>query len=299
MSSPRALLHVGFLFALASAALFAIRPIFVKLCYQEGVAPLELIMLRMAFSLPIYAVILVWLLRDKANRQKLNRDTIARCAAIGLLGYYGASYLDLLGLQYVSAQLGRMILYSYPTFVVILGALLFKQTISKRTVAALAITYLGVASIFGHEWQLNGSQVSIGGLYIVACAICFGFYLVFGKTLIDQLGSQLFTCIALIAASIAILVHYALFMDITVPEISHKALLYIGFIAIFCTVLPSFFTAAAIARIGPDKTSIVSTIGPAFTSIFAVLILSELFTVIHLLGIILTVAGIMLLKRKE
>ncbi|MEM7357788.1 MAG: EamA family transporter [Pseudomonadota bacterium] len=292
-------LTVGFLFAIGSAALFAIRPIFVKLVYAEGVDSTTLIGFRMLFSLPIYLALLIIFLRDAERRKKLNRNNVLATAAVGWLGYYFASFLDLLGLQTVTAQLGRMILYIYPTFVVLLGAIFFKDRITLRVVVSLCITYLGVAVIFGHDLDSFGPEIIVGGLYITGSALVFALYLLFAKNLINEIGSRVFTCIALISASIGILVHYGITHSITSPEINLRATWLVLIIAIFCTVIPTFFTAAAVARIGADKTGIIAMVGPAFTSVFAVWILAEAFTIYHLTGILLTVLGVATLRGKQ
>jgi drug/metabolite transporter (DMT)-like permease len=294
----------GFCFALASAALFAIRPIFVKLVYAQGVDPLTLIGFRMLFSIPIYIVLLIYFLsNDPELRAKLNPKLVAKIGLTGLFGYYFASYLDLLGLQYVTAQLGRMILYIYPTIVVVLGVVFFGRSFNWRIVLSLLITYVGVAVIFSHDVQLFGGEVVTGALFIVASALSFACYLLFSKSLIDDIGSKAFTCIALISASAAILFHYLFYYgatrSFTEPDLNTQALWWILVIAIFCTVIPTFFTAAAIARIGSDKTGIVATLGPAFTSLAAVTTLGEDFTLFHFVGITLTVIGVSILQQRK
>lgn len=289
---------IGFIFALASAMLFAIRPIFVKLVYVQGVDPTTLIAFRMLFSLPIYIILLLFFLRDKETRATLSIKNVAATCGVGCLGYYASSFLDLVGLQYVTAQLGRMILYVYPTFVVLLGAAFFGKKISSRTIMSLLLTYLGVTVIFGHDLRSFGEDVVVGGSFILVCAFTFSLYLLFSKSLINQIGSRVFTCIALIAASIGILIHYSVTHSVSNPEVNNHALWLILVIAIFCTVIPTFFTTAAVARIGADRTGIVAMVGPAFTSIFAVSVLSESFTIYHLIGIILTVIGVANLNSK-
>ena len=291
---------VGFIFAIASAALFAIRPIFVKLVYLEGVDPTTLIGLRMAFSMPIYAVLLVLFLRRRRNRVPITKSLVASISLVGLFGYFFASYFDLLGLQYVSAQLGRMILYTYPTFVVLFGALFFGQAITARTLLALAVTYLGISVIFGHDLKTFGSDVVVGAMWILASAVAFAVYLIRSKALITKVGSQVFTCIALISASFGIFAYWGTQSAVTGASapLSLTALILIAVIAVFCTVIPTFFTAAAVDRIGADRTGIVAMVGPGFTSIFAVLILHEAFTIYHLFGIAITVIGVSLLPRK-
>jgi len=290
-------ISVGFLFAIASAALFAVRPIFVKLVYAQGIDSLTLIAYRMLFSAPFYLFMLSMLLRDVETRAKLNFKRLARCCVIGIMGYCVASYLDLLGLQYVTAQLGRMVLYIYPTFVVLLGALLLGHKITWRIVIPLGITYLGVAIIFGHDLQEFGNDVIKGTLYITGSALAFSFYLLLSKDLITAIGSRLFTSIALLAASGAIFILYLFTMSDGPTHTTPIGLFWILIIAIFCTVIPTFFTASAVARIGADRAGIVGLIGPGFTSVFAVLILAEQFTVYHAAGIVLTIIGVWVLRK--
>jgi drug/metabolite transporter (DMT)-like permease len=298
-TNSQAVLTTGFMFAIGSAALFAIRPIFVKLVYAQGIDPTTLIAFRMLFSAPIYAIILVLLLRAPERRALLSTKAVISSAIIGLFGYYAASFFDLIGLQYVTAQLGRMILYVYPTMVVILGVLFFKEKVNLRMFISLTITYIGVAMIFGHDLDQFGSEVYTGALFILASALSFSIYLIFSKTLITEIGRQVFTCIALIAASIGIFIHYALTRSVVSPEVNAQGLFWILVIAIFCTVIPTFFTTSAVARIGANKTGVVSMIGPAFTSTFAILILSETFTVYHAIGIVMTVSGVWYLHREK
>jgi drug/metabolite transporter (DMT)-like permease len=191
-----------------------------------------------------------------------------------------------------------MILYTYTTFLLLIGAVLFGERISRTVVIALLITYVGTAIIFGHDLSAFGDDVVIGGIFIVGSAISFAFYLLFSKSMIKQVGSRLFTCIALLAASIAILGHFSITHSVSDINISDRAVVLVLIIAIFCTVIPTFFTTAAVARIGADRTGIVATVGPAFTSLAAVLVLSEAFTGYHLAGIILTIMGVSILQRK-
>lgn len=288
----------GFLFALGASILFAIRPIFVKLVYAQGVDSTTLIAFRMLFSAPIYAALLFWFLRDSNKRAKLNKSNVFYSALIGLIGYYLASYLDLLGLQYVTTQLGRMILYIYPTFTVVFAAILLGEKITLKTLISLVIAYAGVLIILGHDLNAFGSSIKLGAAFIALSALAFSFYMIFSKSLINEIGSRVFTCITLLSASIAIFIHYSITHSVSNPAVNAKALGLILIIAIFCTVIPTFFTTAAIARIGGDKTSIISMVGPAFTSVFAVLILAESFTIYHLIGICVTTLGVWILKTK-
>lgn len=289
-------LATGWLLALGSAALFALRPVLVKLVYAEGVDSTTLIAWRMLFSAPIYLAMLGLLLSLRSNRQRLDARTIGACALVGVLGYFGASYFDLLGLHHVSAQLGRLILYTYPGFVVLLGAALFGRRVTGSTLLALLLTYAGVAVIFGHDLQQFGSSVPRGAVLISMASLCFAFYLLYSRPLVARLGSRLFTCIALLCACAAILLFAWLSGSFDAAPPSRRALWLIGVIALFCTVIPSFMTAEAIARIGSEHTSIAAMTGPVVTSAAAVTVLGEAFTGWHVLGIALVIAGVSRLR---
>lgn len=294
---PLSSTSIGFIFAIGSAALFAIRPIFVKLVYAQGIDSTTLIAFRMLFSAPIYAFMLIWLIRDSAKRVNLSANNVVATMIVGLFGYYFASFLDLVGLQYLTAQLARMILYVYPTMVVILGALFFGHTIDRKIIIPLVITYSGVLLIFGHDLNEFGPDVYLGALFILGSALSFSIYLLFAKKLINTMGSRVFTCIALLSASCGIFIHYAITRSVSEPQVNTVGLFWILIIAIFCTVIPTFFTTAAVGRIGAGKTGVVAMVGPAFTSVFAISILSEAFTAYHAFGILITIAGVWVLQR--
>jgi len=211
---------------------------------------------------------------------------------------FAISSAALFAIRPIFVKLGRMILYVYPTFVVLLGALFFGQPITWRVTISLLLTYIGVSIIFGHDLDVFGNEVIIGALFILASAFTFSFYLLFSKSLMSDIGSRVFTCIALISASTGILIHYSITHTPLSPNINQTAIWLILIIAIFCTVIPTFFTTAAVSRIGADKTGIVAMIGPGFTSVFAVLILQEDFTLYHLLGITITIIGVAMLQKK-
>lgn len=300
----------GFAFAFASALLFATRPILVKLAYIEGLDPTTLMLLRMGFSAPVYLATLLFFLYRRKQTPDADlvpiglRDYLA-IAGVGLLGYYAASYLDLLGLQYVTAQLGRVILYVYPTLVVIATMLITRKVPSRTTLLALTLAYLGVLLIFGHDLIEFGDQTLKGSVFIVLCSACFAAYLVLSDAPIAKFGSGFFTSVALLAACLGISLHYLITtlsgeQNLTpFADITHRAYWICLAIAIFSTVLPTFFTAAAIGRIGAIKMSVVSMVGPAVTSLLAVAFLSEAYTLFHFLGTVMIVFGIAILQRSK
>ena len=282
----------GIALALSGAFLFSLKPILIKLAYAEGIEAAMLITLRMAFSLPFYLLVGLWfMLRGKAKPVK-SWSLIIQIGLIGILGYYMASYLDLLGLKYISAQLERLILFAYPTLVIVLSALWFRQSITRKVVLALLLTYSGIACIVLRDGINMGPDIIKGATLVFASACCFAGFMLLSKAPIKAVGSPLFTCIAMTSASIVILCQFVLTQDIEQLLVSRQLLLIILAIAILSTVIPSFLINAAIARIGPGQTSIIGSIGPVITALLTVTVLGEGFTGYHALSLLLVIAGV-------
>src|SRR5262245_33241660 len=141
---------LGYAFAAAGALLFSTKAIIVKLAYDMNVAPDTLLALRMGFSLPCYLAIgfVAIQVRQRKGLAIPPLQPAISAMLIGVLGMWFASYSDFLGLQYISAQFERLILFTYPLFVVIFGALFFGQRIRLTTTLGLGVSYAGLALIF-------------------------------------------------------------------------------------------------------------------------------------------------------
>ena len=294
----------GFLLAAAGAALFSLKPVLIKLVLSEKVDTITLLMLRMAFSLPIYIGLGTFLLRNRSRQPvtaglSLTPKWFLGTFAAGILGYYVAMWLDFESLNHISAQLERITLFAYPTFVLLMGWAFFRQKVTSRKLLALALSYLGIVVIFAHDLHSYGDRVSLGAALVLAAALVFAIYTLVSKELIHRAGSLLFTCVSLSGAGLAILMNFFLVHGIRLPDISERVL-WIGFLlAVLATVLPSFMVTEAIARIGPDQTSIVAAIGPPTTTVLAVLLLDEPFTFYHLTGMALVMGGILTLSLRR
>lgn len=288
---PNTQIKLGFILAILGTGLFSFKSIVVKLAYEYQIVGEQLIALRMMISAPIYLAILWWLnLRNPISVKTLNQHKWLLLVA-GLMGYYLASLLDLWGLELISAQLERLILFTYPGFVMLLSLVIWKKVPSKITMLSLFITYLGIAVVLGVEAQKQWSSVLLGGGMVLLSAFFFGLYLILSKTGIQALGSQRFTCIAMLVASTAVAIHMSFLRDLEIANLAWQVYALALALAIFCTVIPSLLIAAAIARLGPQLTSILGGLGPVMTAIFAVFILNEPFGVSHLLGTSLVVVG--------
>ncbi len=287
-------LWIGYGCAALGAALFSTKAIFIKLAYAEGVSTETLLALRMILSLPAYGIVGWLAIRDRrrSGTQLPDRTLVARAAAVGILGYWFASYADFLGLVYISAQFERLILFTYPAFVVLFGALFFAQPMRRNAVLGIAISYSGLALIFTADFGALGINAAKGAAWILAAAIAFALYQLMAKNLIGRIGPRLFTCIAMSAAAFAALVQFALVEPLASLAVGPKLFLYGLLLAIGATVVPSFLLNAALHRISAQANATIGTLSPVVTILLAVAVLGEPFGWIDAAGTALVIAGV-------
>ncbi|PHS26779.1 MAG: EamA family transporter [Methylophaga sp.] len=290
---------IGFALAAFGTLLFSLKSIFIKFLYQQGLDAHSVLVLRMALALPIYIVVLTWLLRGKSQHSKLNFSTLRALFLLGFLGYYLASLLDLMGLELITAQLERLTLFTYPFMVAIIGYFLFNEPLTRRLIVALVITYSGLMLVMGQELQLTGNNVMLGVALVLGSALSFSFYVLFSKRFIKKLGSPLFTSLAMIASSIFGLIHGAVVLDWATLSLSAMAWLWLVMLVVFSTVIPSFMMTESINRIGPAQTGIVGMLGPIFTIVLAVYLLDEPFSLMIALGGVMILLGVFSLMVKK
>jgi len=284
----------GMLLALLAALFFSIKAIFVKLAYQYGVDAITLLTLRMAFALPVFVAV-AFMEQRKVSAQNITLHQGAAMIALGLIGYYLASMLDFVGLQYVSASIERLILFLFPTFTVLLSMLFLGRRVSRVEIGALILSYAGIALCVGQEVSLDGEDSLLGVLFIFGSTMAYAVYLVGSGELIPRIGSRRFMAYAMIISCLAVLMQFVISRDMSML---HQPAAVYGYglaIALFSTVLPAFMLAAAIHRIGASHTSIVGGIGPVLTIILAVWILGETMTGLQTGGALLVVAGVLML----
>src|SRR5882672_558158 len=165
--------------AVADMVCFSLRPILIKFAYGYVVDPVTLLALRMIFALPFFLAAAAWVGRD-ATRNRLTRRDVWAIVFLGFIGYYFASFLDFLGLQYISAGLGRLILFLYPTMVVALSFAFLGKRPSGRDFVALVISYSGLALVMSNALG-TGPDLPLGAGLVFVSAAAYAVYLVAGS----------------------------------------------------------------------------------------------------------------------
>jgi drug/metabolite transporter (DMT)-like permease len=291
----------GLLLALIGAILFSTKAIIVKKAFADvQVDALTLLAIRMLFSLPFYLVA-AYLVSNKGSNIKPTSRQWLMIIFLGLIGYYLSSLFDFVGLQYISAGLERLILFLYPTFAVLINAVVYRQKIQRNQMVALVLTYIGIGLAFMGELQVDAGNENFfwGSFLIFLCAITFAIYLAGSGRVISQVGASKFTAYAMISSTAGVFTHFILRGRWDVVQQSSSLWWYGILLAIAATVIPSFITSNAIKRIGSSNAAIISSIGPVSTIIQAHYFLGEKIFIEQLIGTTLVLAGVLLLTRKE
>jgi drug/metabolite transporter (DMT)-like permease len=292
--SPPSQLTAGLLLAAAGSIAFSGKAIIVKMAYSYGVDAVTLLMLRMLMALPMFALMAWWAGRGKAP---LERQDWLGVLGLGFCGYYLSSFLDFLGLQYISASLERLILYLNPTLVLVLGWFLYKKRIAQRQAVAMAISYSGVLVVFGHELSLAGANAALGALLVFLSAVTYAVYLTYSGQLVKRLGSLRLAGWASTVACIFCLLQFALIRPLDVSQM-HEQVLWLSLLnAVVCTALPVLLVMMAIERIGPGLTAQTGMIGPMSTLLMGVWILGEPFNGWIIAGTVLVLSGVFWVTR--
>ena len=241
--------------AAGGAILLSAKVVCVKLLYQYGLDAVDVITLRMLTAGPLFLVVAVWTWRDLP---RLGMGDMLRVAALGFMGYYASSMLDLIGLQYVSAGLERLILFLTPSFVLLLGIVFLRRRVRPVQWLSLAVAYAGIALIFWHELSVIGHPNMVWGATLIGVsAVMYAVYLLLSEGLMRRLG-------AVRLAQYPLLRPVGRLLELPAPvwwlSLANGTV---------CTALPIFMTMIAVRNIGAGHASQAGMIGPVRTLLLA------------------------------
>jgi drug/metabolite transporter (DMT)-like permease len=288
----------GLLLAAAGAIAFSGKAIIVKLSYRYGVDAVTVIMYRMLFALPFFIAMGLWAERQAIARENpLTRRDVMDIVGLGFVGYYLSSYLDFLGLQYISASLERLILYLNPTLVVLLGWAIYKKPIHPMRMLAMAISYSGVMLVFSHELSFAGADVALGSSLVFGSAVSYAVYLLYSGQLVQRIGSLRLVGWATSVACVCCIAQFVALRPLSAAVVPVDVL-WLGVLnAVACTVAPVLMVMMAIERIGAALAAQTGMIGPMSTIAMGVWLLDEPLNVWIGAGTLLVLGGVFIVSK--
>jgi drug/metabolite transporter (DMT)-like permease len=286
-------IRIGLAAVVAASILFSAKSVFFKLCYRYGTPPVVLQSLRALCSLPFFAWPLLSRLtgRDGSAHAPLRGKDALILALLGFSGFYLASLFDMVGLQYVTAGTERLVLYVYPTLVVIFSALLFRKPIPRRLYLPLALSYAGIALSFGGEASLGGGRPVYGGVLVFLSAVFYALFLVWQGRLVHRYGPRFFAAACMGFAYLIFLAQFFATYPVSALAQPRPVLLLAAFTAVFCNVVPVYLYSYGVQRIGAGRSAVASGLGPVSTLVLSAILLGETAGWAQILGLGLVVAG--------
>jgi len=300
MSRPeaaRGYLVAGVLLAVGGVVFFSLRPVIIKLAYAYVVDPVTLLALRMIFAMPFFIVAAAWAQGGPTQQPLAPRD-LAAIAGLGLLSYYAASFLDFLGLQYITAGLGRLLQFIYPTVVVVLSALFLGKRPTARDIVALVLTYFGLLLVFWYAVGGEQRNLWLGAGLVFTSATCYAVYLVAGSEVIARVGSVRFTAYAMVVASVACIAQFFVLRPLSALDLPLEVYGLAIAMALASTVIPGFMVAEALRRIGANKVAIIGALGPVTAIVLGYLGLDEVMTPLQILGAGFVLVGVVVISLR-
>jgi drug/metabolite transporter (DMT)-like permease len=293
--------RLGVTLAVLAAFGFSFKAILIKLAYAVPLAaPVDavtLLSLRMTLSLPVFAWVAV---HTSRAAPPLTRREWGTLLLLGLVGYYGASLFDFLGLQYISAGLERLILFTYPTLTILIGVLFMGKALQQRQVVSLFLSYAGIGLAFVHDLEFSGpaGTVMLGGMLVFASSLTYSLYLSGSVNMIARLGAMRFTALVMIVSAVAAQFHFLVMLPLSAYLLPVRIYAYVLGIVVFSTVVPMFMQSAAIARIGAARAVLIGTLGPVLTIFFSWWLLDDRLSLAQMAGTGLVLAGVVLATRR-
>jgi drug/metabolite transporter (DMT)-like permease len=295
---------IGALFAAAAQLGFAAKAIFIKLAYaaHPGLDAVTLLALRMIFSLPFFLLMAWWARRmgGEVRPVALTRRDWGYVFLLAFCGYYLASFLDFWGLQYISAGLERLILFTNPTVVVVLSALFLARPITRRVALALLVSYAGLALAYWHDVRLtdNLGELMLGSVLVFGSAMSYAVYMILGADVTKRIGSTRFTAYMMLVATVFVLIQFVAMRPLTALDLPIKVYAYCAGLAVFSTAAPVWMMAEGLKRIGANDASMIGTVGPVVTIFLGAIFLDESVSLLQLSGAALVLSGVALISLK-
>ncbi|PJZ48988.1 DMT family transporter [Leptospira saintgironsiae] len=290
---------LGYLYALGGTVLFSSKGVLVKLVYKFGIDSVTVLALRMIFAIPFFAFVL-YQESNKNSDKPISRKDYGIVVLLAFIGYYMASFFDFWGLEYLSASMERLVLFTFPALVLLLGFVFLKKKVHKIEIYSVALTYSGILLAFLPDAEAQGRSAWIGATLVFLSALAYAVYLIGSGQMIPKLGSRKFTALLMIWSGVFVLIHFFFTKNYEILIQQPWQVYGYGFaLGFLTTVVPAFLTTAGIQRIGSNKASIAGSVGPVFTLFLAAVLLGEIITWENVVGTVIVLSGVFLLGKKK
>jgi drug/metabolite transporter (DMT)-like permease len=290
--------RTGMLFVALAAMLFASKGIFGKLLYQRGVGFELLVTVRALIAMPLFGWMALYGSNGgRAATESMRPGAVWAAVIAGVVCYYVGALVDFWALMLIDASIERVLLFSYPAMVVLIGAVLDRRAPEARVVWAMVLTYVGIFFAMGGIDVAELRANLFGAVLVLLAALTTAVYFLIGARYTRELGSTRFAAIAMISAAVLLAAHFAVSGSFEeLGRLQTYDWLLLAVLGIACMFVPGLLQAEGMRRVGASRAAIGSTIGPPTTIVLAALFFNERLNIWQVLGSAMIVGSVLVLS---
>ena len=284
--------NIGILVVFLTTVFLSTKSIWAKLIYLDSLSPLNVLVCRAVLSLPFFLIPMI-----RFDWNSVNKSKVFKYSFFGAILYLSSSIADFIGLLYISASLERAVLFTFPIYVFLLSSDLSRITFSK--VVLIVSTVLGLAIMFNPTVDNHLTDTLIGISLVLLSAIFWALFIIYSKRAVSNISSTIFTSTYMCITTVLLLLGFIIDSKnfTTFSTLQTHTMIYLVFLAIFCSIIPSYLMSFGLKRINASLAAVISAMGPIVTLALDVVILNHNLALNEIIGAIIVTACVTCLTR--
>ena len=284
--------NIGILVVFLATVFLSTKSIWAKLIYLGSLSPLNVLVCRAVLSLPFFLIPMI-----RFDWNSVNKSKVFKYSFLGAILYVSSSITDFIGLLYISASLERAVLFTFPIYVFLLSSDLSRITFSK--VVLIVSTVLGLAIMFNPTVDNHLTDTLIGISLVLLSAIFWALFIIYSKRAVSNISSTIFTSTYMCITTVLLLLGFIIDSKnfTTFSTLQTHTMIYLVFLAIFCSIIPSYLMSFGLKRINASLAAVISAMGPIVTLALDVVILNHNLALNEIIGAIIVTACVTCLTR--
>ena len=284
--------NIGILVVFLATVFLSTKSIWAKLIYLDSLSPLNVLVCRAVLSLPFFLIPMI-----RFDWNSVNKSKVFKYSFLGAILYVSSSITDFIGLLYISASLERAVLFTFPIYVFLLSSDLSRITFSK--VVLIVSTVLGLAIMFNPTVDNHLTDTLIGISLVFLSAIFWALFIIYSKRAVSNISPTIFTSTYMCITTVLLLLGFIIDSKnfTTFSTLQTHTMIYLVFLAIFCSIIPSYLMSFGLKRINASLAAVISAMGPIVTLALDVVILNHNLALNEIIGAIIVTACVTCLTR--
>ena len=284
--------NIGILVVFLATVFLSTKSIWAKLIYLDSLSPLNVLVCRAVLSLPFFLIPMI-----RFDWNSVNKSKVFKYSFFGAILYLSSSIADFIGLLYISASLERAVLFTFPIYVFLLSSDLSRITFSK--VVLIVSTVLGLAIMFNPTVDNHLIDTLIGISLVLLSAVFWALFIIYSKRAVSNISPTIFTSTYMCITTVLLLLGFIIDSKnfTTFLTLQTHTMIYLVFLAIFCSIIPSYLMSFGLKKINASLAAVISAMGPIVTLALDVVILNHNLALNEIIGAIIVTACVTCLTR--